>query len=418
MTNQHSSQSRHQKQTTHDHEQTEPNSLSSIAYSFGPLGFTAFGGPVAHLAYFREEFVERKQWMSDKAYSAIVALSQFLPGPGSSQVGMAVGYHRGGITGLVLAWLLFTAPSAIILAAFGLFMGSSDFDAAASGWVKGLLAAAVAVVTHAVIGMATKFLNSIYAWVLAIATAAAIIFLPHPLTQIGAIAIAGLVGVVLHAVGKSTDSKDNGEPGLAEIRPVSKTMAYSCLVLFFILLLGLWLGANTIGGYVLTRAHAFYHAGALVFGGGHVVLPLLEEQTVTTGWMSQEQFLSGYSVTQAVPGPIFTFAAYLGAVDGGIWGALLATIAIFLPAALLMVSGLYFWARWQENDRLRAAFNAINAAVVGLLAAALWSPVIQHGVASIAAGIIAALCYVGIRFVKLPPWLIAAFGALAGAFVL
>lgn len=388
---------------------------------------------MAHLAYFRREFVERREWLSDKAYASVVGLSQFLPGPGSSQVGMALGYHRGGFAGLGLAWLLFTAPSAILLACFGLFMGTGSFNAADAGWVKGLLAAAVAVVLHAVVGMAKNFLHSVLHWVIAVATLMLVLFVDHPLVQIGAILAAGVVGLLVHSLAKenptdgtdgtdgtdstdATESADNdaARDDIRSVRPVPKNVAYACLVAFFVLLVGLWVGANTVGGYVLTRAHAFYHAGALVFGGGHVVLPLLEEQTVASGWMSQEQFLSGYSVTQAVPGPIFTFAAYLGAVDGGVWGAVLATIAIFLPAGLLMVSGLYFWTKWQDNQRLKTAFAAINAAVVGLLAAALIDPVAVHGITSVPAGIIAAACYLGTRFLSLPPWLIAAGGALAG----
>ena len=395
---------------------SRPGRLGEVIRSFGLLGVTAFGGPTAHLGYFREEFVARRRWLSERSYADIVAVAQFLPGPASSQVGMALGYHRAGWAGMAAAWLMFTAPSAIILAAFGLLLGTIGVD---GGWIAGLLAAAVAVVFHAVSGMARSMASTPLTATIAVLAGLIVLAVPSPLTHVAVIVLAGVAGVLLRrrllvdAPSPSTD-----DPDADAVRPVSARAAAISLGLFFLLLLSLWLGATTLGGWLLTRLNAFVQAGALVFGGGHVVLPLLEQQTVATGWISQDAFLAGYSAAQAVPGPLFTFASYLGAADGGIGGALLATVAIFLPSALLLTAGLHFWGRWRHLPALRSAFTAVNAAVVGLLGAAFWDPVLSHGVTGVPSLAIAVLCWLGLAMWKLPPWSIAVGAAVAGAVLL
>ncbi|MDO5669063.1 MAG: chromate efflux transporter [Corynebacterium sp.] len=387
--------------------------LLEVIRSFGLLGVSAFGGPTAHLGYFREEFVARRTWLSERAYADIVAVAQFLPGPASSQVGMALGYHRAGWLGMLAAWVMFTAPSAVLLTVFGLFMASAGIDAE-HGWIRGLLAAAVAVVFHAVAGMAKNMANTRLTATIAVLAGLLVLAVPSPFTHISVIIAAGVFGVVL--LRGSLD--DAADPDPEPIRAVSARAAIIALALFFVLLGGLLLAATTVGGYLLTRVAAYVQAGSLVFGGGHVVLPLLEQLTVAPGWVEQSEFLAGYSAAQAVPGPLFTFASYLGAVDGGWAGALVATVAIFIPSALLMVAGLHFWGRWRHSPTLRRAFTAINAAVVGLLGAAFWDPVLSHGVTGIASLVIAALCWLGLAQWKLPPWSIALFAALAGWVVL
>lgn len=384
--------------------------IGEVIRSFGLLGVTAFGGPTAHLGYFREEFVARRRWLSERSYADIVAVAQFLPGPASSQVGMALGYHRAGWPGMVAAWVMFTAPSALILALFGLFLSTTGVDAE-QGWIRGLLAAAVAVVLHAVAGMAKNMADTRFTATVAVLAGLVVLAVPSPFTHIGVILVAGLLGMVLLR-GRAEPPTES--PGLDAVRPVSTRAAVLALSLFFVLLAGLMIGAGTVGGHLITRLAAYFQAGSLVFGGGHVVLPLLEQLTVAEGWLGQSEFLAGYSAAQAVPGPLFTFASFLGAVDGGWAGALLATCAIFLPSALLMTAGLHFWGRWRHSLSLRTAFTAVNAAVVGLLGAALWDPVLTHGVTGTASLAIAALCWLGLARWQLPPWSIALFAALAG----
>ncbi|AKK09506.1 chromate transporter, chromate ion transporter family [Corynebacterium testudinoris] len=375
--------------------------LIEVIGSFGLLGITAFGGPTAHLGYFREEFVARRKWLSEQAYAEVVALAQFLPGPASSQVGMALGYHRAGWAGMMAAWLMFTLPSAIALGAFGLFLTAGD---AQQGWIGGLLAAAVAVVFHAVSGMAKAMASTGATATIAVVAGIIVLAVPGSWTHLVVIIGAGLLGVLVLPADPATDSEDMG------LRPVSLRAAAVALGLF----IALFAAAASLGG----RAAAYFHAGSLVFGGGHVVLPLLERLTVATGWIDQAEFLAGYSAAQAVPGPLFTFAAYLGAVDRGVAGAVVATVAIFAPTALLMIGGMHFWGRMRHLNGVRKAVGAINAAVVGLLGAALWDPVITHGITGTASLAIAAGCWLGLAVWKLPPWLVAAGAALAGAALL
>lgn len=385
------------------------STMRDVRRSFLPLGWTAFGGPAAHLGYFRTEFVSRRGWLSDSSYADLVAMSQFLPGPASSKVGMALGYGRAGLAGMAYSWFLFTFPSALILTLFGLIVvPSSDV-----GWLDGLLAAAAGVVVHAIVGMAKKLLSTPTAWALALISSG-VLLVAGSAWQLAVLAVAGVLGATVLRRFLPVTTAPDIDSGL---RSVPAGLAWGCLAAFFLLLGGLAAAAQVSDSYLLTRANAFYQSGALVFGGGHVVLPLLEDQFVGAGWLSQQEFLAGYSVAQGVPGPLFTFASYLGAVDGGLGGAILGTVLIFLPGALLTLAALHLWARWNHLEWLRGAFAAVSAAVIGLLVAALWDPIITHGVTGWASGLIAVAAGAALFF-KAPPWTVAVGAALAGAVLL
>ncbi|MDN8595874.1 chromate efflux transporter [Corynebacterium tuberculostearicum] len=385
--------------------------LREVRRSFLPLGWTAFGGPAAHIGYFRTEFVERRRWVSDATYGDLVAMSQFLPGPASSKVGMALGYSRAGIAGMASSWFLFTFPSAFILCLFGLLVSPSDKPGWLSGLLAGLLAAAAGVVAHAIYGMTKKLLRTPMAWALAIASSL-ILILTGSAWQLPVLAMAGLLGALFSSrTGAALPTpKYEDTP---DLKTVPAHLAWGCLSAFFLLLIGLAGLAQLSDGYLITRANAFYQSGALVFGGGHVVLPLLEDKFVGAGWLSQADFLAGYSVAQGVPGPLFTFASYLGAVDGGIGGAIFGTVLIFLPGALLTLAALHFWSRWNHLRWLRGAFAALSAAVIGLLVSALWDPIITHGITGWTSGAIALGAAIAL-WRKLPPWAVAISAALAG----
>src|SRR5689334_14160244 len=338
---------------------------------FLKLGLTSFGGPVAHLGYFHTEFVERRRWLDERTYVDLVALCQFLPGPASSQVGIGTGLLRAGVPGALAAWVGFTLPSALALVLFAYGVGTLE-SVLGSGWLHGLKIAAVAVVAQAVWGMARSLTPDRLRATLAVLAAVLVLLVPSAWGQIGAIAAGGVVGVALLREGASTR-------GSALHLPIGRTFALGSLALFFALLAGLPLLAAAIPSQALALVDSFYRSGSLVFGGGHVVLPLLQAEVVPRGWVSNDAFLAGYGAAQAVPGPLFTFAAYLGAVMGpspnGWVGAALCLVAIFLPSFLLVFGALPFWAALRGEPRARAALRGINAAVVGLLLAALYRPV-------------------------------------------
>ncbi|CAB3815923.1 chromate efflux transporter [Achromobacter dolens] len=344
---------------------------AEVFFAFLRLGLTAFGGPVAHLAYFREEFVDRRRWLDDYAFSDLVALCQFLPGPASSQVGMALGLKRAGWTGMLAAWLAFTLPSALAMILLGL--GLARFGGLASlPLVHGLKVAAVAVIAQAVWGMGRSLCPDAPRAGLAIVAALIAVALPTTLGQIGAIVLGAAAGAVLLQVPP--------RPLLANrAQSVSRSAGYLCLSLFTLLLAGLSLWASLSDAPLATQLAGFYRAGALVFGGGHVVLPLLETAAVGGGMVSSADFLAGYGVAQALPGPLFTFAAFLGAVSSGPlpgWaGGLAMLVAVFLPGALLVAAALPFWEGLRRRPGVRNMVAGVNAAVVGILLAALYDPV-------------------------------------------
>jgi chromate transporter len=360
------------------------------------LGFTSFGGPIAHLGYFRTEYVERRRWLDDTAFAELVALGQFLPGPTSSQVGMAVGYARAGLPGAVTGWAGFTLPSAVIMAVFGAIAtgGAVGGDEV---WLRALKLVAVAVVLDAVIGMARQLAATWKTALIALVTAAVLLVLPvSGLIQVACLVAAAAVGLLLFR------SRKVSEPGELPLRVGPRT-GLIALTAFVALLAALPLIAGL--GVIAELADAMFRAGALVFGGGHVVLPLLETETVP-GLMSETEFLAGYGVAQALPGPLFTFAAYLGQVAAGLPGAVTATVAIFLPGSLILFGVLPFWARVRSDARVQAALVGVNAAVVGLLGAAWIDPITTSSITSAVDAAFALALFAALRFAQAPPWLV------------
>ncbi|MBV8036864.1 chromate efflux transporter [Roseateles sp.] len=353
-------------------------SAGAVFLIFLRLGLTSFGGPVAHLGYFRTEFVERRKWLDDAKFSDVVALCQFLPGPASSQVGIAIGMMRAGWLGSVAAWLGFTLPSALLLIAFG--YGMSRFGGLAdSGIVHGLKVVAVAVVAQAVWGMAKSLCPDRPRAGLAIVAALLTLVLPSTLGQIGAIAASAVVGVTLLRAAAATP---NQEP----LGILSRASGVASLAVFALLLIGLPAAAQLSASPLLGLLDGFFRAGALVFGGGHVVLPLLQSVAVPSGAASNAEFLAGYGAAQAIPGPLFTFAAYLGTVMAtpvqGWIGGLLFLVAIFAPAYLLVMGVLPFWDGLRQRATVRAALAGVNAGVVGILLSALYDPVWTSAISS------------------------------------
>ena len=374
------------------------------------LGLTSFGGPVAHLGYFRTELVERRHWLSERAYVDLVALCQFLPGPASSQVGMALGLLRAGYPGALAAWAGFTLPSAVALILLALGMAQAG-DALSSGGLNGLKLAAVAVVAQAVWGMARTLCPDAARRGFMLLAAAWVLLLPSAWAQVGVIALAGGAGWLLFK--PATTAPDEPLP----LR-LNRRAGQAWLALFAFLLVGLPLLVQAVPGPALALADAFYRAGALVFGGGHVVLPLLQAEVVSTGWVSQDTFLAGYGAAQAVPGPLFTFAAFLGAsmqhAPSGWVGGLIALVAVFAPSFLLVAGVLPFWEQLRRETRVQAALMGVNAAVVGLLLAALWNPVITSAIHDLADVALATLALVALMRWKQPPWAVVLGCGLAG----
>jgi chromate transporter len=386
--------------------------LSELFWVFLRLGCTSFGGPVAHLGYFRAELVVRRGWLTEATFADLVALCQFMPGPASSQTGMAIGLLRGGPLGMVLAWVAFTLPSALAMAGFAYGVTALG-DLSGAGWLHGLKLVAVAVVAQAVWGMAKTLAPDRDRATLAGAACLICLMEPSSLGQVGAIVLGGIIGIAVLAREARVML-----PEAALNVGIPRGFAIALLVLFFALLLGLpWL-AEASGLHLLQVINTFYRAGSLVFGGGHVVLPLLQSAVVPPGWVGQDVFLAGYGVTQAMPGPIFTFAAFLGAVEGpapnGWMGAVVATVAIFFSSFLLVGGLLPFWDTLRNRRAVRAAMRGVNASVVGVLLAALFNPIwigSVHGSADFAVALVAFLM---LMFWAVPPWLVVVFGAVAG----
>ena len=363
------------------------------------LGLTSFGGPVAHLGYFRSEFVERRRWLTEQAYADLVALCQFLPGPASSQVGFALGLLRGGPLGAAAAWTAFTLPSAIVLLLFAL--GAAVIDGPISqGSIHGLKVTAVAVVAHAVWGMARQLCPDSQRAGIALLAVLTVVVISGPSGQVLAIVVGALAGLLLCRDAVASDTQ--ALPTL-----VSQRAGIVAGALFVGLLLGLPLLAWISPLPALQVADAFYRAGALVFGGGHVVLPLLDAEVVQSGWVDADVFLSGYGAAQAVPGPLFTFAAYLGAVMtplGGVLGAALALALIFLPGLLLLVAVLPHWQRFRGWRGAQALMRGANAAVVGILGAALYDPVWTSAILGPPEFALALTGFLLLTVWKLPAW--------------
>jgi len=394
----------------HDRSQA---SLLEILWVTTRLGLTSFGGPIAHLGYFHEEYVKRRKWIDEQSYAELVALCQSLPGPTSSMVGAAIGLVRAGLLGGLLAWLGFTLPSALALVTFA--NGITVFGAASgAGWLHGLKVVAVAVVAQAVWGMARTLCPDRERATLAILTAIVALAWPTALGQVLPIIVAGLIGWRLFPPA-------NTPPALHIRVPISRWVGMASWVLFFGLLLALPLVRQVVTNQAIAVFDGFFRSGALVFGGGHVVLPLLQAEVVAPGWVTNEQFVAGYGAAQAVPGPLFTFAAYLGFVmqpqPNGLAGAALALIAIFLPGILMTVGALPFWELLRTRGSFQSALRGVNAAVVGLLLAAFYRPVWTSAIYKPTDFGLAILAFGLLAFWKLPPWLVVVLTAVGGEVV-
>lgn len=378
-------------------------------------GCLAFGGPVAHVGYFQEEFVRRRRWLTESEYADLLALCQFLPGPASSQLGFAIGYRRAGFAGAFAAWTGFTLPSAVLMIAFAYGLGRWG-DPTGGGWVTGLKLAAVAVVAKAVWDLGTKLCPDLSRIFFAGGVTVFLLFMENPFWQLAAIAAGAAFGLLFLRERLSPARKPSVEP--RGERAGRRTGAL-LLGLFFLLLAGLPLVAATFDSGAFALADAFYRAGALVFGGGHVVLPLLDAYTVQPGWIDRETFLAGYGAAQALPGPLFAFSAFLGVVltigPGGVLGGFLALFAIYVPSWLLVLGTLPFWQTLRHRPGARAALAGTNAAVVGLLLAAWIHPVGTAAITGPWSALFALVAFVLLRWTKLPPWALVLLGALAGA---
>jgi chromate transporter len=383
-----------------------------VLLAFAKLGVSSFGGPIAHIGYFRAEFVVRRRWIDEPAFADLVALCQFLPGPASSQVGFSIGLMRGGYLGGLAAWTAFTLPSAILLLLFA--YGAKFLQGPiGAGLLHGLKLVAVAIVAQAVWGMARTLCPDRERASIAAVVAVIILFSSSSVAQIGAIALGGAAGLWL-CRGALPAAQDEGHMSI----PVSRSAGLLALAAFFLLLGALPLLNGTIHAQSLALFDAFYRSGALVFGGGHVVLPLLREATVAPGWVSDDTFLAGYGAAQAVPGPLFTFSAYLGAVmtspPNGIAGAAISLIAIFLPGILVLMGTLPFWETFRRRANAQAVMRGVNAAVVGLLGAALYNPVWTSAVKTPGDFALALVGFVLLAIWQTPPLVVVAIGALGG----
>ncbi|MFI8643325.1 chromate efflux transporter [Pseudomonas iridis] len=389
---------------------TERNSAWSVFLIFLRLGLTSFGGPIAHLGYFHHEFVSRRQWLTERSYADLVALCQFLPGPASSQVGIALGLSRAGYRGALAAWAGFTLPSAMLMILFAL--GLSRYCAVLSpGALHGLKIVAVAVVAQAVWGMARNLCTDVPRITIMVIAACVALLAPSAWGQVSVIVVAGWVGLMLFKPAQRVEHD-------ALSLPISRRAGVMWLALFLLLLVALPLLAERVTDQSLAMVDAFYRSGSLVFGGGHVVLPLLQAEVVPSGWVNNETFLAGYGAAQAVPGPLFTFAAFLGAsmsVPPSGWaGAMICLLAIFAPAFLLVVGALPFWEHLRRSVRAQAALAGVNAAVVGLLLAALYQPVWTSAILKPQDFGLALVALMALMVWKLPAWLVVIGTGVAG----
>lgn len=396
--------------------QRTPRHLIEICAAFLKLGSMSFGGPVAHLSYLRAEFVTKRKWVDEETYGDLVALCQFLPGPASSQLVFALGMMRGGILGALAASVCFMLPSALLMIAFAYGVASIG-DLKGAGWLHGLKLTAVAVVAQAVWGMGKKLCPDRARILLASAAAIFLLAFPGAFVQVGVIIIGALAGWLIYR-------RDVEAPAVfvEKTSPHTHMIAGAALVLFILLLLILPALAGGTGSKPLAMFDSFYRSGALVFGGGHVVLPLLRSETVPREWLSNDQFLAGYGAAQAVPGPLFSFSGYLGTIILGgehAWlGGVLCLLAIFLPAWLLIAGALPFWNRLRTKAWMQAALRGANAAVVGVLLAALCTPVFTEAVKR-PADLCAALVAFGLLEIwKVPAWAIVVGMAAAGQWII
>lgn len=393
------------------------------------LGCTSFGGPVAHLGYFHKEYVERRRWLDDAHFADLVALCQFLPGPVSSQVGFAVGCLHRGIAGGLAAWLGFTLPSAVLMTAFAYGVVSLG-ELGTAGWLRGLKAAAAAVVAQAVWAMGRKLCPDLPRGAMALSAAAILVFLPSAWVQVSVIALGATVGLLFFrrfagsnrrlprqspaTAGEEADSPSVVPPASSPQLPPGTPW----LISFFVLLLGLPLLVQAFSNPWVAVFDRFYRVGSLVFGGGHVILPLLEREVVAPGWLTHDQFLAGYGAAQALPGPLFTLSAYLGTLMAGWLRGGWAVLAIFLPSVLLVLGALPFWQTLRRRADAQAALRGANATVVGVLLAAFYHPVCTAGITDERSAALAGLAFIALQPAKIPPWAVVFATAVLGGMLL
>jgi chromate transporter len=389
-----------------------PGTAIEVLRVFTKLGFTCFGGPIAHLGFFRTEFVANRGWVDEEHYADVVALSQFLPGPASSKVGIILGVLRAGIPGALAAWIGFTAPSALALILFGYGVAALG-NLGGAAWLHGLKIVAVAVVAQAVWGMARNLCPDRERATIAVAAAALALAMPSTIGQVGAIVVGGLIGWRL-LPGETI-------PLIPLPVRISRWWSIASIGLFFGILIGLPFVVAATHNRVLTMFDGFYRSGSLVFGGGHVVLPLLQATVVPPGWVDNDTFLAGYGAAQAVPGPLFTFAAYLGTVMGpepnGWFGGLICLLGIFLPSFFLAIGPLPFWNWFRQHPAMRSVLKGVNAAVVGLLLAALYNPVWTAAIHAPADFALVIIAFLMLAMWAVPPWLVVILGALGATAV-
>ncbi|SIS57901.1 chromate efflux transporter [Salimicrobium flavidum] len=383
-------------------------SLLEILKASTKLGLTSFGGPVAHLAYFKDEYIDRRKWLDEKTYADIIALCQFLPGPASSQVGISIGMLRGGLLGGIISWLGFTLPSVLVLILFALLYQS--FDLADAPFIFSLKVVAAAVVLHALIGLGKKLTPDRERITLAMIAAFIMLLFPSAWMQLAVIGAAGIGGKFLFEKIANTDAEPFPITFSKKAGAVSLAILGSLLVVLPIL-------ARQTDHILMQIFDTFFRVGSLVFGGGHVVLPMLEREVVPSGWLNADQFLAGYGMAQAVPGPLFTFSSYLGTMIEGLSGALVATIAIFLPSFLFLVAALPFLSELRSRPGFQGVLMGVNASVVGILLAAFYDPVITSAITSNAAFGLAAILFALLHFFKVPAWAVVLIGVATGSFL-
>ena len=388
-------------------------SFLEVLLAFFRLGLISFGGPVAHLGYFRDDFVARRKWLDERSYADLMALCQFLPGPSSSQVGIGIGIARAGLPGALAAWLGFTLPSALIMIAFAYGIGAFG-DVTDAGWLHGLKVVAVAVVALAVWGMAKNLSPDRPRATMAIVAAIAVTAWQTAAGQVLVILVAGIIGWRIFR-------PEGAAAAPIRLITVRRGLGIACLVVFAVMVAGLPIAAGLTDNQPLKMFDGFFRTGSLVFGGGHVMLPLLQSEVVSPGWVTQDEFIAGYGAAQAIPGPLSTFAAYLGTIIdsplAGWTGGVFALAAIFLPSFLLVIGVLPFWDVLRAQSAVRGALTGVNAAVVGILAAALYDPVWTSAIEVPSDFALALGAFGLLAFWKAPPWLVVVFTAVAAEVV-
>ena len=373
---------------------------TEILFSFFLLGLTSFGGPIAHIGYFRNVFVKQKKWLDEKTYLDFVSLCNFLPGPSSSQVGMSIGYHFKGISGSLLAWLGFTLPSAIILMIFGYAIFNFE-NSISYGLLQGLKAIVVVIVLQAILGMRKNLLKDSFDYMIVFITTLILIIFPSSLNQFLCLLLSGFLGLIIYKKDKQSEIKNN-------IQIKINFLSCSPLIFFFSLLFLLPFLSEFFNSNILNLASSFYRIGSLVFGGGHVVLPLLQEEFVSSGMIEKDIFLAGYGAAQAIPGPLFTFSSYLGVFFKSEFSifliSLLCLFFIFLPSFLLVIGIMPIWQELKKMDIIIRSFKGINASVIGLLVATFYDPIITSSLRSLEDMVLIIIAFVLLFLTKIPQW--------------